>query len=202
MPHVSASRPNSFSRVLSRRRVPRTAAGSPPVVEVEVLRSEVSAPAASDIPACTRAFARTRPTSAGQRGFPRRAGMSQAAQRVTWCLSLRSARAHRTFALTRITYYASAIYSCCTRSACADVPSHPRGVGALSSPARCRGVVKLDRRQSEARSEEFIKSVGSRSPARMPAASGRAVRLSPERECTDCTRHGDVLHYCDRGDEQ
>jgi hypothetical protein len=27
------------------------------------------------------------------------------------------------------------------------------------------GVVKLDRRQSEARSEEFIKGVGSRSPA-------------------------------------
>ena len=28
----------------------------------------------------------------------------------------------------------------------------------------------------------------------MPAASGCAVRLSPERECTDCARHGDVLH--------
>ena len=36
----------------------------------------------------------------------------------------------------------------------------------------------------------------------MPAASGCAVRLSPERECTDCARHGDVLHYSNRGDEQ
>src|SRR5438034_8352797 len=37
----------------------------------------------------------------------------------------------------------------------------------------------------------------------MPAASGCAVRLSPERECTDCARHGDdVLHYSDRDDEQ
>ena len=44
------------------------------------------------------------------------------------------------------------------RIACAEVPSRPHGAGALSSPARCRGVVKLDRRQSEARSEEFIKA--------------------------------------------
>ena len=55
-------------------------------------------------------------------------------------------------------YYASAIYSCCARSACADVPSRPRGAGALSSPARCRGVVKLDRRQSEARSGNSSKA--------------------------------------------
>ena len=42
-----------------------------------------------------------------------------------------------------------------------------------------------------------------RRPCRMmPAASGCAVRLSPERECTDCARHGDVLHYSDRDHEQ
>ena len=36
----------------------------------------------------------------------------------------------------------------------------------------------------------------------MPAASGCAVRLSPERECPDCAGHGDVLHYSNRDDER
>ena len=64
------------------------------------------------------------------------------------------------------------------------------------------GVVKLDRRQSEARSEEFIKAWEA---ARLPDDAGGfgcAVRLSAERECTDCARHDDVLHYSNRGDER
>lgn len=47
--------------VLNHRHVPRTAAGAPPAAEVEVLRHWYSALAASNVPACTRVFARTLP---------------------------------------------------------------------------------------------------------------------------------------------
>ena len=47
--------------VPSHRHVPRTAAAAPPAVEVEVLYHWFSALAASDVPACTRVFARALP---------------------------------------------------------------------------------------------------------------------------------------------
>jgi hypothetical protein len=57
-------------------------------------------------------------------------------------------------------YYASAIYFLLTQEAPARMSHLAHAVRELlSSPARCRGgCVKLDRRQSEARSEEFIKA--------------------------------------------
>ena len=103
--HTSRHFGRTASRgVLSRRHVPQAAAGAPPAVEVEVLRHQFSALAASDVPACTRVFARTlpaccqcgavcrishsshgyrtwlpllhRPASAGRCGLPRRKGRS------------------------------------------------------------------------------------------------------------------------------
>jgi hypothetical protein len=70
MPHVSASRPNSFSRRVeppprSPNRSRRTTSH-----RGKVLRSYVSVPAASGIPACPRTFACTRPHLLGSAGFP------------------------------------------------------------------------------------------------------------------------------------
>jgi len=51
------------------------------------------------------------------------------------------------------------------RSACADVPSRPRGAGASSSPARCRGGGQAGPQAERGEVRGIHQSAGSRSPA-------------------------------------
>lgn len=128
------------------RRPPGTSHGSRPLSTARSSCSRRrSAPAGTSRSACSTSLA-----SLLSAALPRPSDATGPACSVTYRYKIRSQIAE---------YYASAIYSCCAGSACADVPSRPRGAGALSSPARCRGGVSTaDRRQSEARSEEFIKA--------------------------------------------
>src|SRR6516225_1192631 len=100
-------------------------------------------------------------------------------------------------------YYASAIYFLLT-------PEAPARMSRLAHAVRelclhlpdAVGVVKLAAGRARRGPRHSSKRGKPLACRMMPTASGCAVRLSPEREYTDCARHGDVLHYSNRDDER